>query len=211
MTGNPSENIAKSIKELFSDIQIDFVSRSTTSTFQLDLCNEENVKQLGVISLDYDIFINSSLLKNFYQTIILQYVWTEWRANNKSGHIISFGSSADYWIRADNKLYGVEKRSLRDLNRNLSLHVQWYNSKIKTTYFAFGGVNTPKSQKQWPAFSKHTTEEIASYVKWLVDSPPNINIDEIHITPIQEKHKRELVNNTKVEFDSGHNKLFLEI
>lgn len=208
MTGNPEENIAKAIKEEYPETH--FVSRSENSNYQMDLCNDSNIEKLSKISLNYDVFINSSLLKNFYQTIILQHVWTEWRSVNKSGHIISFGSSADYWIRADNKLYGIEKRSLRDLNRSLSLHVQWYDSKIKTTYFAFGGVNTPNSEKQWPAFSKHTTTEIANNVKWIIESPININIDELHITPIQPKHKKDLKNNTEIKFASGHNKIFLE-
>lgn len=208
MTGNPTENIAKAAKSLFDDI--DFVSRSTQSTFQLDLYKETNISKLAAISMKYDVFVNSSILKNFAQTMILQYVWSEWRDNNKSGHIVNFGSSADYWIRADNKLYGVEKRSLRDLNRSLSLHAQWYDSKIRTTYFSFGGVNTPKSNEQWPAFAKHSSEEIVQYLKWIIESPNHVNVDELHITPIQPVHKKFLKNKTTIAFDSGHPKIFIE-
>ena len=208
MTGNPNENIAAGMKSLFQD-DINFVSRANG----YNLINDTDIQKLVDLSKNYEIFINSSLLKNFAQTTILQRVWTEWKASNKSGTIINFGSSADYFHRADNKLYAVEKRALRDLCKNLSLHCTWHDSKIKVVYFAFGGVDTPKTKEQWPHFTVHSVQEICETVKWILDAPETMNIDELHITPIQPLPKQELKKlNTNIKqpnFDSGDNRTFL--
>jgi short-subunit dehydrogenase len=211
ITGNSKTNITKSITEIYEDIHT--VSRSVESNYTLDLTIPENINHLAKISCDYDIFINCSLIPDFGQTKILQAVWTEWKSNNKQGHIINFGSSVDYYYRPDNRLYPIEKRSLRDLNRSLSKHATWFDSKIKCTYFSFGGVSTEKTEKQWGHYSHFSCEEIASYVKWLIESPKNVNIDELHITPIQPKTKKEMKksikNDVNISWDSGDRRIYL--
>lgn len=211
MTGNPNENIAQGMKKTTID-EIDFVSRFNG----YDLNLEEDVQQLVDKSVDYDVFINSSLLKNFAQTVILQKVWTEWRARNKSGHIISLGSSADYFHRADNKLYPIEKRALRDLNRSLSLHCTWHDSKIRTTYLSVGGVETPKTVEQWPWLTVHSIEQICDYIFWIIASPNTINIDELHITPIQLMERSKLTENNPKrlippKFESGDSRVYTKL
>jgi len=211
ITGNPKKDIAEKICNSFDNV--DTVSRSESSTFPLDLSILENVKQLARISTDYDVFVNAALIPNFGQTQILQQVWTEWKDSNKSGHIISFGSAVDYYYRPDNRLYPVEKRALKDLNRSLSKHCTWFDSKIKCTYFSFGGVNTKKTQNQWGHYHHFDMQEIADYVKWIIASPAYTNIDELHITPIQPETKKKMKQKEKTvsqKWDSGDSRIFLQ-
>jgi NAD(P)-dependent dehydrogenase (short-subunit alcohol dehydrogenase family) len=154
--------------------------------FHGNLTIDTNVFELAKISKDYDIVINSALIPNFGQTRILQAVWTEWKVEKHKGHIISFGSAVDYFYRPDNRLYPIEKRALRDLNRSLSKHVNWYNSHIRCTYFSFGGVSTEKTLTQWGHFSHFEITEIANYTKWIIESPVTTNIDEFTYQNAQE-------------------------
>jgi len=213
VTGNPTTAIAKGIVDKFGPKVVDTVSRSSVSTYMLDLTLTENIKVLSKISLNYDIFINSALVPNFGQTKILQAVWTEWKDTNKSGHIINFGSSVDYYFRPDNRLYPVEKRSLRDLNRSLTKHVTWFDSKIQCTYFSFGGVNTAKTLRQWSHYKHHDVTQITNYLEWIIKSPYDLNIDEVHITPIQPQTKKEmkkLETNVDIIWTSGDKRIFLK-
>jgi len=210
ITGNPTREITKAILDLYPDA--DTVSRSPEATYQMDLTITENVQKLAKISLDYDVFINSALVPDFGQTRILQAVWTEWRATNKSGSIISFGSSVDYYFRPDNRMYPVEKRALHDMNRSLSKHVTWFDSKIRCTYLAFGGVNTEKTMRQWGHYQHLTMQEIAEYVQWVINAPPHVNVDELHVTPIQPKTKREMKKSqtgAPIVWSSGDDRVFL--
>jgi NAD(P)-dependent dehydrogenase (short-subunit alcohol dehydrogenase family) len=190
VTGNPTKDIASALKTKYPNAV--FVSRGIDSDLQMDLTFEANQRKLAELSVEYDVFINAALLRDFGQVRLLQQVWTEWKANNKSGHIISFGSAVDYFYRADNRLYAVEKRALRDLNRSLAKHCVWYDSKIKCTYLSFGGVATEKTARQWGHYNHFSIYEIANYVEWILSSPSQHNIDELHITPIQPETKSKM-------------------
>ena len=213
MTGNKSENIARGAFNMLSwEHDMTFASRETG----YDLYKEEDIQRLVDESVNYDVFINSSLLKDFAQTILLQRVWTEWKSNQKEGQIISIGSSADYFQRADNKLYPIEKRALRDLSKSLSLHCTWHDSKIKISYFAIGGVDTPKTRDQWPHIQVHSIEQICKMIKWILDAPLTMNIDELHITPIQLLDKGKLAKtnpkrNVPPKFESGDGRVYTKL
>jgi short-subunit dehydrogenase len=210
ITGNPDKDIAREIVNLYPDAHT--VSRSSNSTYQMDLTIDDNIFELAKLSKGYDVVINSALIPNFGQTRILQSLWTEWKVEKHEGHLISFGSAVDYFYRPDNRLYPIEKRALRDLNRSLSKHVNWYNSKIRCTYFSFGGVDTEKTLNQWGHFSHFDTVEIAKYTKWIIESPATTNIDELHITPIQSQTKEELKKlnkNNPIKWESGDTRSFL--
>lgn len=210
ITGNPTKEITAAILNLYPDAHT--ISRSDSATYQLDLQDTANIRNLAKISLDYDVFINCALIPDFGQTRILQSVWTEWKIAEKVGHLISFGSAVDYYYRPDNRLYPVEKRALKDLNRSLSKHAAWHDSKIRCTYFSFGGVNTEKTEAQWGHYSHFSTEEIARYTMWIINSPSNANIDELHITPIQPRSKDKMQQNNKnapIVWTSGDPRSFL--
>jgi hypothetical protein len=210
ITGNPTKDITKSIYAIYPDAHT--VSRSPEATYSMDLADQVEIHKLATISLDYDVFVNCALIPNFGQTRILQAVWTEWKANQHPGHIISFGSAVDYYYRPDNRLYPIEKRSLRDLNRSLSKHVVWFDSKIRTTYLSFGGVETDKTMRQWGHFKHHTPEEIAGYLQWVINTPDTVNIDELHMTPIQPMTKKEMKKNSTgapVVWESGDTRSYL--
>ena len=69
MTGNTGYGLA----EKFSIVcpQTNFASREN----EYDLCSKEGQSKLAVESLKYDVFINSSALYRFNQTLVLDAVW----------------------------------------------------------------------------------------------------------------------------------------
>jgi hypothetical protein len=210
ITGNPEKDIAQEIVNIYPEAHT--VSRSYNATYQMDLTVDDNIFKLAKISTGYDIVINSALIPNFGQTRILQSIWTEWKVQKHKGHIISFGSAVDYFYRPDNRLYPIEKRSLKDLNRSLSKHGNWHDSKIRCTYFSFGGVSTEKTCAQWGHFVHFSPADIANYTKWIIESPATSNIDELHVTPIQPAPKEEmkkLSTNAPVKWESGDTRSFL--
>ena len=89
MTGNSNYGLA----EKFAIVcpQTDFASRQNN----YDLCNKENRIRLAYDSLAYDVFINSSALHQFNQSLVLETVWKTWKEHNKKGHIINIGSTVD--------------------------------------------------------------------------------------------------------------------
>jgi hypothetical protein len=210
ITGNKLKDITRSIVGLYP--YADTVSRSDDSTYTLDLSDDANIVELAKISVNYDIVINSALIPNFGQTRILQAVWTEWKVLGHHGLIINFGSAVDYYFRPDNRLYPIEKRALRDLNRSLAKHASWHDSGIKSTYFSFGGVSTDKTLAQWGHYHHFSPDEIAAHVKWIIDAPSLTHIDELHITPIQPEEKSIMQSrstNAPVVWSSGDPRSFL--
>ena len=210
ISGNPTRELAGGLVSKFPHAHT--VSRSDASTYQLDLQSQANISALAKLSLQYDIFINCALVPDFGQTRILQNIWTEWKIAGKPGHIISYGSAVDYYFRPDNRLYPIEKRSLRDLNRSLAKHATWHDSKIRCTYFSFGGVSTEKTNTQWGHYSHFSIDQIVEYTAWIISSPSTANIDELHITPIQPMTKEKMQatsKNAPIIWTSGDTRSFL--
>lgn len=206
ITGNPSYGVASGLAELYPDAV--FCSRN--SDIQMDLTVAECQDELAEHSLEYDVFINNALLNDFDQCSILQKVWTCWKENGHTGHIINCGSAVDYMVRPDNRLYSIGKKALRDLSRNLSLHAAWECSGIRCTYISFGGVSTEKTLSIWPHFHHMTVHECAANIKYVIDCPKHINMDELHFTPVQPYPKEEMKrrykeNGNKIpSFDREH-------
>lgn len=188
MTGNPDYGVASGVARIYPSAT--FISRSTE--IAMDLTIPDNQQRLADLSLGYDCFINNSLLADFAQCHILQRVWTTWKENGHHGLIINCGSAVDYLVRPDNRLYGIGKKSLRDLSRNLSLYTTWENSGIRCSYVSFGGVETPKTLSIWPHFTHMSVDDCAQFISWVIQAPPHLNIDELHFTPIQPASKTEM-------------------
>lgn len=182
ISGNKDHGVAGGINHVMAtDYHLDFCSRKTG----FDLTSDSGRQRFAERSLDYDIFINNAALWRFNQTLLAEAVWKTWSENNKKGHIINLGSTADRQIYGGNWSYPAEKNALRHQSLSQAMSALG-GSGIKVTYLAYGYVSTPNIEKKHPTKRKHDPVEIARLIKWIIEYPiDNSNLIEIVLDPIQ--------------------------
>lgn len=179
ITGNKLYGLAGALYKIYP--QATFISRSSG----YDLCNEQDIVKLCELSLNYNIFINNSALYHFYQTWLFDKIWKTWVDNNKSGYIINVGSTTDRTAKGSSWIYQVEKKSLREISNDRALLSVWGKSKIKISYISLGSLNTTKVSEKHPDRKLIDLSLAADYFKWLINQPPEININELSFDHIQ--------------------------
>lgn len=180
ITGNPEFGLAKELKVLYNNAV--FVSRSSG----YELTKKEYQEKLADAILDHEIFINSSALWKFNQTVLLDTVYKKLLDNKKTTHIICIGSTTDRVKNGKPWLYNAEKKALRDYSNTLSLNGVWSDKLPKVTYISFGTLSN--NQKKHPERNCISLQAAAEYIKWVIDQPKNIAINEISIDPMQGKN-----------------------
>lgn len=176
VAGNKNYGLAKELNSIFPEAF--FASRTTG----FDLTKIEDQKKLSNMIIDYDIFINCSALWKFNQTVLLDQVYKTAVENNHRPYIISIGSTTDRVKKGGSWLYNAEKKALRDYSNTLGLNGVWSNSP-KITLISFGSLDNV--QEKHPDRICMPVKTAASYIKWLIDQPNNICINEISIDPLQ--------------------------
>ena len=182
VTGNPNFGIAESINKHFLGHELAFYSRNYNN---FDLTNPEKITELANVSLHYDVFINNARLGKYNQVNLYEEVYRKWILEKKQGLIINMGSTADT-ARDANHTYASEKAALKKSSEGGSFANNFKNTGIKVTYISFGWVATPVLNRDLPNVKKHSPDEIASLLKWIVEYPVNSScINEIRLEPIQ--------------------------
>ena len=179
MTGNPNYGLAEKFAVVCPQTQ--FASRSNG----YNLCDGNDRVRLAQESLSCDVFINSSALYQFNQTLMLDCVWKNWRDNNKQGHIINIGSTVDRSTKGAEWIYPQEKKALKSLSHQLAMLGIWGGSGIRVSYISYGSLETKKVSEKHPTRTLMNVTQAAEYIKWIIDAPINININELHMDPIQ--------------------------
>jgi NAD(P)-dependent dehydrogenase (short-subunit alcohol dehydrogenase family) len=179
VTGNKGWGVAEAIsKYLSSEYKVFCASRQSWH----DLSTESGVQDFTAKSFEYDAFINCAKLKNFQQTLLLKAVWDSWKEREKTGHIINIGSTVDTGLKGGSRLYTTEKVALRNLSRKLTYDAMG-GSGIRVSYISFGYLNT--KNVSFKDKVKVDLGDVVNVIKWVLESPSYININEISIDPIQ--------------------------
>jgi NAD(P)-dependent dehydrogenase (short-subunit alcohol dehydrogenase family) len=179
MTGNPTYGLAEKFSIVHT--QTDFASR----TNNYDLCTKQGRVKLAQSSLNCDVFINSSALYQFNQSLVLETVWKTWQENSKKGLIINIGSTVDRSTKGAEWIYPQEKKALKSMSHQYAMLGIWGSSGIRVSYISFGSLETKKVHEKHPDRKLMNVVQAAEYIKWIIDSPINININELHMDPIQ--------------------------
>ena len=79
-------------------------------------------------------------------------------------------------------LYNAEKKALRDYCNTLGMNGVW-GSAPKITLISFGSLSNVQSKH--PDRKCLDIAQAALYIKWLIEQPANICINEISIDPLQ--------------------------
>lgn len=182
ITGNPNYGIAEAINKNFHGHELAFYSKNYND---FDLNNTEKISEFANRSLQYDVFINNARLSSYNQVRLYDEVYRKWAFEKKQGLIINIGSTADT-AKDANYAYASEKAALKKASEGGSYANNFKNTGIKVTYVSFGWVSTPILNRDLPKVKKHTPDEIALLLKWIVEYPYISScLNEIRMEPIQ--------------------------
>jgi NADP-dependent 3-hydroxy acid dehydrogenase YdfG len=177
VAGNKNFGLAAELYKLYPDAF--FASRTTG----FDLTKNDDQKKLAELALEYDIFINCSALYKFNQTVLLDIVYKTCTENNHRPYIICIGSTTDRVKKGGAWLYNAEKKALRDYCNTLGINGVW-GSAPKLTLISFGSLSNV--QTKHPDRKCMAIDRAANYIKWLVEQPTDICVNEISVDPLQE-------------------------
>ena len=178
ITGNKDKGLAGALYNLYPDAR--FCSRATG----FDLTNITDQKKFAYLSLEHDVIINCSALWRFEQTNLLETIWNINIDHNRAPHIINVGSTIDRTKKGSSWRYGAEKKALRDYSNSLGILGVW-DKKPKVSYISFGTLSN--NQGKHPDRKCLDIDEAAAYIKWLIDQPKYVTINEISIDPMQDE------------------------
>ena len=178
ISGNPEKGLAKSLYKLYPDAI--FCSRS----MGIDLCSSEGQRAFVNMAVHHDRIIINSALWRFHQTVLLDVVYKALVSANKDAHIVCIGSTTDKTSKGTSWLYNAEKKALRDYCNSLGLIGVWHSGP-KISYISFGTLSN--NQHKHPDRKCLDIDQAAQYIKWLLDQPKYVTINEISIDPIQGK------------------------
>lgn len=176
ITGNKNFGLAKSLYALFPDSH--FASRATG----YDLTSKIGQEKFADVALEYDVIINSSALWKFNQTVLLDAIYKKCVEHKRRPHIICIGSTTDRVKNSKVWLYNAEKKALRDYCNTLGINGVW-GTGPKVTLLSFGSLSNV--QEKHPDRKCLAIEQAALYIKWVIEQPTNICVNEISIDPMQ--------------------------
>jgi len=178
ISGNPNKGLAKSLSKIYPDAT--FVHKSAGH----DLTKQETQQLFAEMAQNHDVIVINAALWKFQQVVLLDVVHKKLVENGKKAHIVCIGSTTDRVKKGTMWLYNADKKALRDYCNSLSLLGVWDN-KPRVSYISFGTLSN--NQSKHPDRKCMCIDAAASYVKWIVDQPDHLHINEISIDPVQLK------------------------
>ncbi len=180
ISGNPEQGVAQALWKLYPDAV--FMSRSSGH----DLVEKSGREAFAKEALNHDVIIVNCALWQFQQTVLLDAVYKSLKNTKKLAHIVVIGSTTDRIKNGKAWLYNAEKKALRDYSNTLSIGGVW-SRMPKVSYISFGTLRN--NQEKHPDRRCMDIDEAAGYIKWLIDQPKYVNINEISIDPMQESQQ----------------------
>jgi hypothetical protein len=177
IAGNKNYGLAHSLAKLYPDAN--YASRTTG----FDLVKNEDQSRFADLCISHDKIIICSALHNFNQTVLLDKVYKACIEHKHNPYIICIGSTTDRVKNGKAWLYNAEKKALRDYCNTLALGGVW-DIKPKITYISVGTMSN--KQTKHPDRKCLDIDVAASYIKWLIEQPKHIAINEISIDPMQD-------------------------
>ena len=178
IAGNKNYGLANSLAKIYPDAV--YASRTTG----YDLVTSDGQKRFSKESLNHDIVILCSALHNFNQTLLLNTVYKQCVDNKHRPHIIMVGSTTDRVKNGKVWIYNAEKKALRDYSNSMGISGVWGEGP-KISLISFGSLSNV--QHKHPDRKCMDIDRAASYIKWIIEQPRDLAINEISIDPMQDK------------------------
>lgn len=179
ITGNKYTGVAGALAKLYPDAE--FCSRNTG----YDLATKVDQERLAEAVCNHNVFINCAALYKFNQTTLLNIVYHKCVLEKHNCHIINIGSTTDRVKKGGAWLYNAEKKALQDYSNTLGLTGVWASGP-KISYISFGTLNN--NAEKHPTRRTLDIDIAAEYIKWIVDQPQHLNINELSIDPMQPEY-----------------------
>ena len=176
ISGNKEFGLSAALGKVFPDLT--YASRKNG----YDLVKDEAQKRFADEASTYDVIVICSALHKFQQTVLLDQVYKACVEKNKRPHIICCGSTTDRVKNGKVWLYNAEKKALRDYCNTLAIGGVW-SEKPKITLISLGTLSN--NQHKHADRKTMNIDQAAHYIKWIIDQPAEININEISIDPMQ--------------------------
>lgn len=176
ISGNSEFGLSASVGKLFDNVT--YASRKTG----YDLVEKNGREEFAKEALKHDVIIINAALWQFQQTVLLDAVYKTLKEGKSEAHIVVIGSTTDRVKNGKAWLYNAEKKALRDYSNTLALGGVWSNMP-KVSYISFGTLNN--NQHKHPDRRCMDIDTAAEYIKWVIDQPRHIAINEISIDPVQ--------------------------
>ena len=180
ISGNPKFGLAQALHKIYPDAT--FCSRQNG----YELTNNKGMDDFAQLAAQHDTIIINSALWRFHQTVLLDLVYKSCKTANNDAHIVCIGSTTDKTNKGSSWMYNAEKKALRDYCNSLGLIGVWHSGP-KISYISFGTLSN--NQEKHPDRKCLDIDEAASYIKWLIDQPKHVTINEISIDPMQERQQ----------------------
>tara|TARA_B100001094_G_scaffold331898_1_gene401826 strand:+ start:978 stop:1526 length:549 start_codon:yes stop_codon:yes gene_type:complete len=180
ITGNKTYGLAKSLHKMYPNAV--FCSRETG----YELTKTDHMFEFANECTKHDIIIINSALWRFHQTVLLDLVYKALRNAKSEAHIVCIGSTTDRTKKGQAWLYSAEKKALRDYCNSLGIVGVWHSGP-KISLISFGTL--ANNQHKHPDRKCMLEDEAADYIKWLIEQPKHVNINEISIDPMQERQE----------------------
>ena len=177
ISGNTETGVAGALAKIYPDAT--YCSRTTG----YDLTQAADQKRFAELALEHDVIINCAALWRFEQTNLLDAIYRSCSAHEHRPHIVCIGSTTDRVKNGKPWLYNAEKKALRDYSNTLAIGGVW-SDKPKVTYVSFGTMSN--NAHKHPDRKCLDIDSAAQYVKWIIEQPKNIAINEISIDPMQD-------------------------
>jgi len=177
ISGNPNFGLAQALHKMYPDAT--FCSRRN----EYELTNKQGRQEFAQLAVLCDVIIVNAALWQFQQTVLLDAVYKALVDAKKQAHIVVVGSTTDRVKNGKAWLYNAEKKALRDYSNTLAIGGVWGN-KPKISYISFGTLSN--NQHKHPDRRCMDIDQAAGYIKWLIDQPKYVNINEISIDPMQD-------------------------
>lgn len=175
VTGNPDyQGLCYGIKHVLDTYDVTYISRNNG----YDL---SDIERITTVIKDYDVFINSTNIPNDGQLHLLNSVYNAWTI----GHIINVSTTSVYWDNQKNLEYYEKKLRLEERSKELSNNSAEFGNNIRVSCIAYGELDTPNQRARNDNRNKINLITAASYIKMLIDSPSDININYICLDPRQ--------------------------
>lgn len=181
MTGNPDKDLCKYIVDRLTAQGHECVCLSRSNGY--DFGEEGTVRRVVRDLKDCDVVIN--LYANFFfqQTLLAHNLWHAWsEAGENNKRLINIGSTTDNVRRAKTNRYHYEKLALKEWSNGVALKGVW-DKEPKVTHLSIGTMSN--RQEDNPGRVCLDLDRVASYVEWIINQPPEININFLSVDPIQ--------------------------
>ena len=180
ITGNPKEGLAEALYKLYPNAV--YCSRESG----YDLTNTDHIFQFANECTKHNQIILNSALWRFHQTVLLDLVYKALRTAKSEAHIVCVGSTTDRTKKGQAWLYSAEKKALRDYCNTHALNGVWGSKSPKTTLVSFGTLSN--NADKHPNRKTISMSDAGEYVRWIIDQPRNIAVNEISIDPMQSEY-----------------------